>query len=161
MLALGSFTGIRIGISSVKAISESLTIPIADVSSLEALAYNSCDNTVCTLIDAKNDNVYTGFFENSEGKYILKNELSIKTIDQLISELKDLNLNITFIGDGASVYKENIYQNIPNSKFIDNNNLSAYNLGIAGLNHYLDGECDDLLPLYLRKPQAQRNLEGE
>ena len=72
MLDHGSFTGIRIGISSVKAIAESLNIPVIDVSSLETLAYNieniNC-KIICSLIDARNNQVYCGIFD----KIFLKN----------------------------------------------------------------------------------------
>ena len=55
----GSFTGIRIGVATTKAFSDSLGIPAIGVSSLETLAYNVQDNgVICSLIDAKNDNVY-------------------------------------------------------------------------------------------------------
>ena len=71
ILVLGSFTGIRIGISSIKAIAQSLNIPVVDVSSLEALAYNiessNCE-TLCSLIDARNNQVYCGIFDKQYNK---------------------------------------------------------------------------------------------
>ena len=70
ILVHGSFTGIRIGIASIKAIAESLDIPVIDVSSLEALAYNientNCE-TICSLIDARNNQVYNAIFEICAG----------------------------------------------------------------------------------------------
>ena len=60
----GSFTGIRIGVGTVLAFKDSLNIPCVGISSLESLAYNiDSDGIICSLIDAKNNNVYFGVFE--------------------------------------------------------------------------------------------------
>ena len=62
----GSFTGIRIGIATIKAISESLNVPIVEVSSLEGLAYGVKSlGTICSLIDARNNQVYMGIFDKA------------------------------------------------------------------------------------------------
>ena len=76
-------------------------------------------------------------------------------------ELKSLKLNyeITFVGDASIVYKEKILKYLPNSKFVENNSLSAKNVGVAGFNHYKNQELLSLEPLYLRKSQAEQKLE--
>ena len=85
----GSFTGIRIGVATAMAFSDSLGIKSIGISSLEALAYNIKENgVICSLIDAKNDNVYVGIFENINGKYILRRNFSAETIYDLLNELK-------------------------------------------------------------------------
>ena len=63
----GSFTGIRIGISSVKAMAEAKKIKIIPVTSLQALSYNINIESgyICSLIDARNDNVYCGIFDKN------------------------------------------------------------------------------------------------
>ena len=66
----GSFTGIRIGVATAKAFSDSLNIPVIGISSLEALAYNiKSDGIICSLIDAKNDNVYYSLFSFNGDNY--------------------------------------------------------------------------------------------
>lgn len=156
----GSFTGIRIGVATAKAFSDSLNISAIGISSLEALAYNIKDNgIICSLIDAKKDNVYVSIFENIDGKYLLKRNFSAENISNFLEELKIATYPITFVGDGAIQYKDKILNKLPNSKFVENNNLSAYNLALAGLSHFNNNVQDDLLPLYLRKPQAERMLE--
>ena len=156
----GSFTGIRIGVATTKAFSDSLNIKAIGISSLESLAYNvKSEGVICSLIDAKNDNVYVGVFENIDGKYILRRNLSTENISSLLEEFKDAEYNITFVGDGTTNYKSQILEVLPNSIFVEDNNLSAYNLGLAGLKHFEDNIFDDVLPLYLRKPQAERMLE--
>ena len=154
----GSFTGIRIGVATVKAFSDSLNIPTIGISSLEALTYNvESDGIICSLIDARNDNVYVGIFDNN---HILKQEFSTENILTLLAELKDFG-QVTFVGDGAINNKDKILEFLPDSSFIENNYLSAYNLGLAGLNHFQNEDFQDVLPLYLRKPQAERMLENK
>ena len=156
----GSFTGIRIGVATTKAFSDSLDIKAIGISSLESLAYNvKSEGVICSLIDAKNDNVYVGVFENIDDKYILRRNFSTENINSLLEEFKSAQYDITFVGDGATNYKSQILESLPNSIFVENNDLSAYNLGLAGLKHFEDNLFDDVLPLYLRKPQAERMLE--
>ena len=157
----GSFTGIRIGVATTKAFSDSLDIKSIGVSSLEALAYNvKEDGVICSLIDAKNKNVYVGIFEKIGDNFLLRRDFSAENIIDVLNELKDTKYCTTFVGDGAIAYKEIINTHLPSKcKFIDNNNISAYNLGLAGLKNFNDGNLNDVLPLYLRKPQAERNLE--
>ena len=157
----GSFTGIRIGVATTKAFSDSLNIKEIGISSLETLAYNVKTNgVICSLIDAKNDNVYVGVFENIYGNYILRRNFSTENINSLLNEFKDLDYSITFVGDGAQVYKSIIESTLTNKCiFAEENDLSAYNLGLAGLNHFKNEDFSDVNPLYLRKPQAERMLE--
>lgn len=159
----GSFTGIRIGIATAKAFSDSLNIQAIGISSLEALAYNVKENgVICSLIDAKNDNVYASVFESINGVYILRRKFSTENINDLLKDFADSEYSITFVGDGAINYKSIITSVLPSKcNFIDNNYLSAYNLALAGLSHFNNEQYDDVSPLYLRKPQAERLLENK
>ena len=156
----GSFTGIRIGVATAKAFSDSLNIKSIGISSLESLAYNvKTNDVICSLIDAKNDNVYVGVFQKIADNYLVRRNFSAENLSDILEELKNVEYPITFVGDGAVNYKDLISAKLPNSMFVDNNNLSAYNLGLAGLKHFKDEDFPDVLPLYLRKPQAERMLE--
>ena len=117
---------------------------------------------ICSLIDAKNNNVYVSVFENINGNYILRRNFSTENISDLLAEFKDSEYSITFVGDGAINHKETILSTLPNkSLFVDNNDLSAYNLALAGLSHFNNDDFPDVIPLYLRKPQAERMLENK
>lgn len=156
----GSFTGIRIGVGTVLAFQDCLNIPCVGISSLEALAYNvKQDRLICSLIDAKNNNVYLGLFKLENNEYTQLNNLEFKTIDEAITILKEYNSPITFVGDGAVFHKDFIQANFDTCLFVDKNELSSYSLGIAGLNIYKKGIQTSLMPLYLRKSQAERALE--
>ena len=158
----GSFTGIRIGVATVKAFTDSLNIPLIGVSSLEALAYNINSNgIICSLIDAKNDNCYYGIFENINGEILLIDKLSVDEVSAILDNLKNIKSNITFVGDGAVVYKNKILEVLPDSQFTTNNDLSAYKLGLAGLYHFKNNNSDEILPLYLRAPKAEQLLEAK
>lgn len=154
----GSFTGIRIGISTVKAIAESLNIPVIAVSSLEGLAYNIHDSEcICSLIDARNNQVYCGLFDSNHtliGNYMADD---INAVLKVINQTK----NVTFVGDGAVAHKDLL--NI--SDFKSDNLLHAKNINLCAFNKFSKGEilsANSILPMYLRKSQAERmrNLNG-
>ena len=158
----GSFTGLRIGVATAKAFSDSLGIPCVGVSSLEVLAYkvlNSSSKTICSVIDCKNRNCYFAVYSLDNGKISCKIKPSATTIQEMIDLLQDDN--IFFIGDGVITYKDILMENFPNGTFSNDNDLDSYSLGIAGRNKYLQFGAADILPLYLRKPQAERQKEGK
>ena len=166
----GSFTGIRIGIATVKAFKDSLNIPCIGISSLEALAYNVTNdsNLICSILDAKNDNCYFALYEKKDNIIETLIEPQAEDIQSAIAILKSYiednynTFNITFVGDGSKVFQSQIKETFNESEIIDKNldNLNSYNLGICGLKNYLNGQVNkEILPLYLKKPQAQRLLE--
>jgi len=165
----GSFTGIRIGIATTKGFCDSLNIPSIGVSSLEALAYNVKDKKlICSMINCNNGNCYFALYENNKNTIIELIEPQTETIESALSILKSycedtLNTNlITFVGDGSEIYINIIKEFFPNANFANKelNILNSYNLGTAGFNKYLSNtETQEVLPLYLKKPQAQRQLE--
>ena len=153
----GSFTGIRIGVASVKAICEVNNIKIAEVTSLESLAKNIENNseTKVALIDARNNQCYMGIFDNEIN---LKEELIADDINVLLEKIEKYS-DITFVGNGSSLHKDLILSKLPNSIFCENNLQNAYSCGLIGLKKYKSNElvtADTLSPNYLRKSQAER-----
>ncbi len=170
----GSFTGVRIGVSTIKAFSDVTNIPIASVSSLESLAYNTLDSNykndaslVLSMIDAKNDNVYYGLFERKNDIFIHIEELGAKNIDEMIETLKKYySTPILFVGDGAERHQYHLIQYFSKATFVEDkyHKQTSTSVGKAGYYHYIDGNVGDsnfITPLYLRKSQAERALEGE
>ena len=81
----GSFTGIRIGVATCKAFSDSLDIPCIGVSSLEALAYNiKNDSLICSSINCKNDNCYFALYKLNNGIYNVLEVPCIKPVSEEI-----------------------------------------------------------------------------
>ena len=164
----GSFTGIRIGVATVKAFSDSLDIPAVGISSLEGLAYSIKTNgIICSMIDCKNDNCYYAVYQLENGQYTLLETPKADSVENCLTFLnyKYTNSNITFVGDACEVYKDKIETSSSNFILSANENsdsVDVYALGIAGIHKYTQfGEDKNLLPLYLKKPQAQRQLEGK
>lgn len=147
----GSFTGIRIGVATCKAFSDSTNIPSVGISSLEVLAYNVKNNgIICSTIDCKNDNCYFALYKLTNGNYTILEEPCAKSISEVLDILsKDYSNNqINFVGDGIPSKSTDYY-------------LYAENLGIAGYKKFINNNSvgEDILPLYLKKPQAQKQLE--
>lgn len=164
----GSFTGIRIGVSSCKAFSDSLNIPCVGISSLEVLAYNiQNDGIICSTIDCKNNNCYFALYELNSGNYNVLIEPCAKSVNDVLDLLNSQYYNkcISFVGDGIPSEKlHSIYNNNADSE-VTKNIISSYlnveNLGTAGYKKFINNKKigEEILPLYLKKPQAQIQLE--
>lgn len=153
----GSFTGIRIGVASVKAMAEVNRTNITEVTSLESLAQNIEEDseTKVALIDARNHQCYCGIFDNEINQ---KEELFADDMNVIIEKLEKYH-NITFVGNGAILHQEIISQKLKNSKFAKENEQKAYSCGLIGLKKYQKGlveNADTIIPRYLRKSQAER-----
>ena len=194
----GSFTGIRIGVATVKAFADSVGIPCIGISSLESLAYNvklipeyseNYTGFVCSILDCKNSNCYFALYKFENGICSAIIEPSADTIQNMLQNLSEVikinkidcssqldrkvatnnsetvsnDSSLLFIGDGSFIYNNIIKQTFPNCLFAqDNKNiLTSYSLALAGIDAYSHSDKSNILPLYLRKPQAQRQLESK
>lgn len=158
----GSFTGIRIGIATIKAISEVHNIPISPISSLQALSYNVniSDGLICSMIDARNENIYYCTFDKN---HLPTQDLKAEHIDEALNYLSNLDNKITFVGNGAIVNKEKIIEKLSSKAiFHEQNDLLSSKVLVAARKKIEKKEycnADELLPIYLRKSQAERMLE--
>ena len=157
----GSFTGIRIGVSTIKAFLDVTNKKAVGVTSLETLAENvKEDGVVCSLIDAKNQNVYCGIFEKKQDECIPISDLTFDNINNIINFVKNINKKIIFVGDGSTVYKDMIECEVIGAKVLmdlEQNQLNARNIGqIAFRKKDQAVETNILKPVYLRKSNAER-----
>lgn len=158
----GSFTGIRIGVSTIKAFMDVTNKKALGITSLENLAYNiDTEDIVCALIDAKNENVYYGFFKKENEKYSPIYDLNFDNINKVIEIAKNINKKIFFVGNGSIEYKDMIESKLENIVMVDDekNKLNARNIALAA---YLKREeavdTNHLNPLYLRPSNAEREI---
>lgn len=165
----GSFTGVRIGISAVKGLAAAKKLPCVGVSTLLAMAYNYIDTDciVCAVMDARCNQFYNAIFdiENSEITRLCEDRALM--CDELLEEIKKISQNsdkcVIIIGDGADAFYKaacdikNVKKAHPSHEF-----QNAVGVGYASLDSFKKGEVlspNELLPFYLRLPQAERELK--
>ena len=161
----GSFTGLRIGMATVKGLSMGSNKPYVSVSSLDALAYSllNFDGLICPIMDALRDSVFTCIYKNVDGNLTKVIDYSSLSLEELASELNSKGEKVIFVGDAVYKHKNYFEENINNAVFAPNhlNLIKASSLGELGMIELKNGNFDDKnsAPLYLKKPQAVRELE--
>ncbi len=156
----GSFTALRIGISAVKGLAYSLSIPVAGVSTLEIIASNfsNVSYPICTVVDAKKNEIYTAFFDQSRNEVCRLREDTTMTPGELVGEIKEKTL---FTGSGALLYRDFLEDNLGDIAIFSSNELGlprASNCALLGarkLRCYGSDNTLELTPLYLRKSDAE------
>ncbi len=158
----GSFTGLRIGIASVKGMAMGVDKPCVSVSTLEAIAYNfiGIDGIICCAMDARCGQVYNALFRSENGAITrICEDRAIKSAE-LYEELKSLEGSIILAGDGAELLHKATEESFTLAPL-----PLRYQRGLGVCLAALDKEPIDaaaLMPSYLRLPQAERErLERE
>ncbi|WP_312093770.1 tRNA (adenosine(37)-N6)-threonylcarbamoyltransferase complex dimerization subunit type 1 TsaB [Aminipila sp.] len=174
----GSFTGIRIGVSSARALAQALQLECISVPTLKTFLYNggNDEDIFCPIFDARRNQVYGGAYKWSDDGFI---EEAVAGKAYMLSELLELlrqaleqgDREVTFFGDGVEPFKAQIeeWQNTSlNSniqiKFADAENRyqKASSVAKLALEMYKKGEAcpyNELKPNYMRKAEAERKLE--
>ncbi len=158
----GSFTGIRIGVAAVKGLAAADNKPCAGVSTLESIAYNFADENciVCAVMDARCNQVYTAIFRCNGSETIRICEDKAISIDELSEELSAYSEKIYLAGDGAEICFKAFSERCKNVVLPAENRRYQRAFGVALAaeknNNFTDSAL--LAPVYLRLPQAEREL---
>ena len=163
----GTFTGLRIGISSVKGLAAALNKPVTGVSSLDTLAMQTAcySYVICPMMDARRGEVYcaryrltgcgfkTGVLtKETDGKVLAPN----KAID-------GIGEPCMFVGEGASLYHKIIEDKLGNMAFFASpgqNTTCASTVAYLGLNQFKNnvfGDPEAIAPHYIRRSDAEMN----
>ena len=153
----GSYTGLRIGVSTAKGLCYGLDIPLISISTLKAMSFGMAleikADLYCPMIDARRMEVYSAFFDinNTEVRKIqadIINENSYK---------KELEKKVVFFGDGSEKLIEKIKNK--NAIFVSDIHPSAKNMGLLSYQKFTKSLFEDLAyfePFYLKDFVAGR-----
>lgn len=160
----GSFTGLRIGSATAKGLGLALEKPLIHVPTLEGMAYNLYGNesVICPIMDARRNQVYTGLYRFSGGKFQVLEEQMAAAVEELAAKLNERGEAVIFLGDGVPVYREQLEQGL-NVPFMfapaNMNRQRAASVGLCGLDYLKQGKTETAMehrPDYLRASQAER-----
>lgn len=161
----GSFTGVRIGVATVKAMAQALNKPCIGVSTLMALAnqVNHFSGIICPILDARREQVYNALFKRGEEIPIRLCEDRAIPIEELFEELERVDDEVIFLGDGYFVYKDIISERLGKRAVFPqgflNMNLAGSVAAVAEY-EYSKGNCtsySELVPSYVRLSQAEQD----
>jgi tRNA threonylcarbamoyladenosine biosynthesis protein TsaB len=166
----GSFTGVRIGVSTVKGLAFGYNKPCVGVSATEALAYNfiDFDGIICPAMDARRSQLYNALFRSENGTITRLCDDRTIPASSLASELTVYNEPIYINGGGEHILRKAAAGNpnvMPTNEILKYQN--GYSVALCALEKYESSENKDgftdlaLQPTYLRPSQAERMRNGE
>ena len=163
----GSFTGVRIGVAAAKGLAFPKNLPCVSVSTLESMAYNllGTDCVVCAVMDARCSQVYNAMFRiKGETVERLTDDRALSLSDLLL-EFKQTDERILIVGDGAEITYDFLKNEASNAVLAPKNRRTqtASSVALAAFQKLFEGKTQtaaELMPIYLRLPQAQRELNA-
>lgn len=157
----GSFTGLRIGLSTLKGLAFATKKPVVTVPTLESMAWNLpfCPYPICPLLDARKGELYAGGFlweDDSPKRLFMETNLKIEALASLFRDDK-----IVFLGEGSDIYRDEIKRIFGKRAVFAPPHLSVLlpsSTAFLGLRRALRGDFEDpsnLRPFYIRKSEAE------
>ena len=164
----GSFTGLRIGSATAKGLGAALNVPIVEIPTTEALAFNmyGTSRIVCPIMDAKREQVYTGIYEfktdgNEEVLFTIEEEMAVP-IEEIAEKINSYERPVVFLGDGVPVFKGKLQELVTVPMIFaspDKCMQSAGSVAVLGMKYFNEGKtvpASQHAPEYLRLSQAER-----
>ena len=159
----GSFTGIRIGVSTAKGLAWGAQKPAIGVSTLEAMAQNAAhiDGLIVGAMDARRSQIYNAVFEAKGGELTRLTPDRAISLEELCAQLQGKQQPITVLGDGGVLCYRYLEEHGVKCSLAPSMLLyqSAVGVGLVAERAYARGEAvsaQELLPVYLRPAQAER-----
>ncbi len=164
----GSFTGLRIGASTVKGLAMIWEKPIVAVPTVDSLACNvaGTNRLVCPIMDARRGQVYTGLYQFVDNGLVVLKEQDCMMLEEILHEIQEHShgREVIFLGDGVPVYRERIDAELDVGHTFAPVHLakqSAGALGFLAISFLHMGKTTtamDFVPEYCRLSQAEREL---
>ncbi len=158
-LGPGSFTGLRIGVSTIKGFGITTKKPCIGVSSIDALALNANGNesTIVPIIDAKRQNLYSAIYKKEKYQTVKKTDYLLLNIDTLMKKIKK---EAVFLGDGINLYRQKITQFNKKAVFLEEEywypkSSNLIKLGLRKIKGYKKSDLNKLNPIYLYPKDCQ------
>jgi len=161
----GNFTGIRIGLATLKGILFPAPKPVVAVNTLKALASKAApsNKTIVPLVDARRGEVYYAAYRLGAEETATIEPPGISAVEKLHLVLP-ADDDFLFIGSGLDRYREYLREAFPSAKMRFRSNFLASEMGrLAWLRYQKNDFLTDLgklLPFYIRPPDAEKNLSG-
>ena len=159
----GSFTGVRIGVAAAKGFAWGKQLPCYGVSTLEAMALSLgvWDGIVCSVMDARRNQVYNGIFRVSCGTCTRVREDRAFSIAELGEDLQNFDGPVFLVGDGSALCYNTLLEKVPGLVLPPEHRMHqrAAGVALAAERMIAAGETGDaaaLTPNYLRLSQAER-----
>ena len=162
----GSFTGLRIGLGTVKGFCYALKKPIVGVVTLDALAYNVkfVDKLICPILDARRGEVYAALYRGfAGGRLERQTDYLCTKIEPLLETIAEPTV---FLGDGLNSYKDNIAETLQDKAIFTTPFFGLCRgaaVALLGYERLKAGESDDyfsITPFYIRKSEAEVRFEA-